>query len=190
MKVSREQAAANRERILDAAGRLFRERGLEGIGVADLMRDAGLTHGGFYGHFASKKELMAITCANAPDASLKRWRRIAERVPERPVAVIAKRYLTQKHRDDPGAGCTLAAIAGDAARQDAPVRRAFAEGLRPFVDFLASVIPGRTKAARRQKALATLSGMVGAMVLARAVDDVKLSEEILEAMAATIDSTV
>src|SRR5213593_477266 len=110
MKVSRERAAQNRERILDAAARLFRERGFEGIGVADLMKTAGLTHGGFYGHFSSKEDLMAQACARALARSLEAWSKRAERIPDDPLLSIAGGYLSSKHRDDPGAGCVLAAL--------------------------------------------------------------------------------
>jgi TetR/AcrR family transcriptional repressor of nem operon len=189
MKVSREQAAANRERILDVASRLFRERGLDGIGVADLMQGAGLTHGGFYGHFASKEELMALACDRALSDSLERWRARAARGGKNPLPAIAKPYLSTRHRDDPGAGCALAALGAEVSRHAPPVRRAFTEGLRPLVDVLADAVPGKTRAARRRKALAIVAGMVGALVLARAVDDSELSQEILKAAEVAVEST-
>src|SRR5438128_5623310 len=102
MKVSREQAAQNRERILDAAAQLFRQRGFEGIGVADLMKQAGLTHGGFYGHFSSKDDLIAEASARALTRSLALLSRLPERASGDPLSAIAGAYLTSKHRDDPG----------------------------------------------------------------------------------------
>src|SRR6476619_2991342 len=120
MKVSRQQAAQNRERIVEAAAQLFRERGFEGIGVADLMKEAGLTHGGFYGHFESKEDLMAQACTRASARSRALWTRLAERAPRDPLAEIASVYLTARHRDDPGDGCLMAALASDAARQGPP----------------------------------------------------------------------
>src|SRR2546421_954752 len=117
MKVSREQAAQNRERIVETAARLFRERGFEGIGVADLMKEAGLTHGGFYGHFSSKEDLMAKACARASARSRALWGKLAERAPDDPLSEIAGVYLTSRHRDNPGTGCLMAALAADASRQ-------------------------------------------------------------------------
>src|SRR6266542_1062700 len=93
MKVSRERAAQNRDRIVEAAAQLFRERGFEGIGVADLMKEAGLTHGGFYGHFASKEDLMAQACTRASTRSRSLWSRLAERAPHDPLSEIAGVYL-------------------------------------------------------------------------------------------------
>src|SRR4051794_15120593 len=113
MKVSREQAVQNRERIVETAARLFRERGFEGIGVADLMKEAGLTHGGFYGHFSSKEDLIAEASARALAQSLALFTKVAERAPADPLPAIAGAYLTSKHRDNPGEGCVLAALGAD-----------------------------------------------------------------------------
>lgn len=181
MKVTREEAAANRERILEAAARLFRERGLDGIGVADVMGEAGLTHGGFYGHFGSKDELKAAACARSLERSAARWTRFVETERD-PVAAIVKRYLSAEHRDDPGHGCAIAALGGDVGREGPEVRRAYTQGWAALLDILASVSPGRTGAARRREAIATYAALVGAVVLARAVDDPRLSEEILTAV--------
>jgi TetR/AcrR family transcriptional repressor of nem operon len=180
MKVSREQAAQNRERIVDAAAELFRARGFEGIGVADLMKAAGMTHGGFYGHFSSKEDLMAQACARASSRARERWTKLAERAPEDPLSEIADVYLTARHRDNPGAGCLLAALGPDAARQGPAVRSAVTAGVRSAFDFLGRIVPGRSKAAKRQKAINSYASMVGAMILARAVDDRALSQEILD----------
>src|SRR5215208_6469421 len=124
MKVSREQAARNRVRILDAAAQLFRERGFEGIGVADLMKEAGLTHGGFYGHFSSKEDLIAEASARAFEGSLAVWSNLVERAPGDPLSAIARVYLASRHRDNPGAGCLLAALGPEVSRQGMAVRRA------------------------------------------------------------------
>jgi TetR/AcrR family transcriptional regulator, transcriptional repressor for nem operon len=181
MKVSREEAARNRERIVEAAARRFRERGFEGVGVAEVMKDAGLTHGGFYGHFGSKEDLMAEACAYASERSRALWARRAAQAPGDPLEALARLYLTTAHRDDPGRGCVVAALAADAARQGPGVRRAATEGLRKSFEFLARLVPGRG-AMKRQRAIATYASWVGAMVLARAVDDEALSREILEAV--------
>jgi TetR/AcrR family transcriptional regulator, transcriptional repressor for nem operon len=188
VKVSREQAAENRERILDAATQRFRERGFAGIGVADLMKEAGLTHGGFYGHFASKEDLIAQACARASDRSRARWARLSERAPDNPLAEIARVYLTPQHRDSPGAGCLIAALGPDVARQGPAVRDAVTAGVRAALDFLSRIVPGRSRAAKRRKAIASYASMVGGMVLARAVNDRVFSKEILDAVKASIRS--
>jgi TetR/AcrR family transcriptional repressor of nem operon len=186
MKVSREQAAENRERILDVAAQLFRERGFDGIGVADLMKAAGLTHGGFYGHFSSKEDLAAQACARALTRSLDNWNRLADHAPDSPLSAITSSYLSTRHRDRPGTGCTLAALGPDISRQNPSVRRTVTEGVHHAVEFLARLIPGKSRAVKHEKALATFASMVGALVLARAVDDPVLSEEILQAVSTSI----
>ena len=186
MKVTREQAAENRERILSVAARLFRERGFDGIGVADLMKNAGLTHGGFYGHFSSKEDLMAQACGRAIGDSLDAWNRRAGRATKSPLFGVTSGYLSTRHRDYPGSGCLLAALGPDVSRQGPAVRHTVTEGFRSLVEILARLIPGKSKAAKRQKALATYASLVGAVVLARAVDDPELSEEILQAVSTSV----
>jgi len=186
MKVSREQAAQNRERIVEAAAQLFRERGFDGIGVADLMKEAGLTHGGFYGHFSSKEDLIAEASARALTHSLTLWSKLAKRAPRDPLSAIAGVYLTSRHRDNPGAGCLLAALGPDVSRQGTGVRRAVTDSVRAAVDLLANLVPRKSKAARRQTAIVTYATLVGAMVMARAVDDRALSQEILDAGLASV----
>ena len=188
MRVTREEAARSRERILEAASRLFRERGLDGIGVADLMQSAGLTHGAFYAHFASKEDLMVEACARALARSAARWDRVAETSESSRAALaeLATSYLSSRHRDHPGHGCVIAALGADVARQGGAVRRAYTRGLEALLGRLARLVPGRDVTARRRRALATYASMVGGVVLARAVDDAALSEEILNAVAASI----
>ncbi|MBY6263698.1 TetR/AcrR family transcriptional regulator [Azospirillum sp. 412522] len=186
MRVSKEQAAENRRRVVEVAGALFRERGFNGIGVADLMKEAGLTHGGFYGQFASKEDLAVEACAHAMEVAAERWRGTAETKGDGALAALLDSYLSTRHRDHSGAGCPIAALGVDVARQGGVVRAAFTRGLRPFLEGLVRLVPGRSAEAKRRAALATLSGMVGALVLARAVDDPALSEEILEAARASL----
>lgn len=185
MKVSREQAEANRARIIEVAGELFREKGFDGIGVADLMKAAGLTHGGFYGHFKSKDDLAAQACERAVAGTLEKWNQYVAQAPDEPLALLVSQYLSTRHRDNPGKGCVFASLGGETVRQSSSVRRTVTAGLRSMIDLLTGIIPGRSTAARREKALATMSGMVGALVLARAVDDNALSEEILRAALST-----
>jgi TetR/AcrR family transcriptional regulator, transcriptional repressor for nem operon len=189
MKVSRAEAAQNRERIIETAAKLFRERGFDGIGVAELMKSAGLTHGGFYGNFASKEDLMAQACARALEGSLDAMRQVIERDDGNALSTIASAYLTPTHRDRPGEGCAMAALGAEAARHGSPVRAAFTQGVRPVVDILTQLVPAKSKRAKHEKALAIYASMVGALVLARAVDDAELSEEILQSVLASITRT-
>jgi len=182
MRVSREEAARSRERIVEGAARLFRERGF-GAGVADVMGAAGLTHGGFYAHFASKDALMGAACERALEGARERWRQRALSDPRHPIEALARGYLSERHRDDPGAGCVVAALGTESAREGPPVRHAITRWLADSFDFLARFTPGRG-AARRRRAIALHASWLGAMVMARAVDDPALSREILEAVAA------
>lgn len=180
MKVSKEQVARNRAHILEAAGRLFREGGFDAIGVDAVMKEAGMTHGGFYGHFESKQDLMARSVAHALEQADESW--AAGPVP---MAALAAAYLSQDQCDNPGEGCALAALGSDVARQSPAVRRVFTDALRTRIDRLAGVLPGTSPAARRRTAIAAWAGLVGAMVLARAVDDPALSREIRRVVVAS-----
>ena len=181
MRVSREQAAKNREHVVDTAARLFRERGYDGIGVADLMKEAGLTHGGFYGNFASKEQLMAEACARAFGSAAERWATMVARDGDGAMASIADAYLSKLHVEHPGAGCAVAALGADAARLAPPVRAAMTQGGASQIDLMSSLQGGA-----RAKAIADYAAMVGALVLARAVDDADLSDEILKTVRASL----
>ena len=128
MKVSREQAGQNRERILDAAAQLFRERGFDGIGVADLMKAADLTHGGFYGHFESKDDLAAEITTRILGRT--GWFEPLTGTANPSVRQVVRKYLSKRHRDDAGHGCLFAAVGSDVVRQPRSVRHAFSAGLR------------------------------------------------------------
>lgn len=175
MRVSRQEASANRERIVEAGSRLFRDKGFDGVGVDAVMKAAGLTHGGFYGHFASKQALMAEATARAIDRSLT-WQRGVKSLAE-----LVAGYLSPRHRADRANGCPVAALGGDVARQDPVLRRRLAAGVRDQIDRIASLLKHGSPAARRRRAIAAYAGMVGALTLARAVDDPALAEEILTA---------
>jgi TetR/AcrR family transcriptional repressor of nem operon len=180
MKVSREQVAANRTRILAAAARLFRLRGFQDVTVAEVMKEAALTHGAFYGHFASKEALIAEAIEwvlfSAPDTAGTGM----------PAAAYAEGYLSADHRDDPAAGCTFSSLGTEAARGSADLRRAMTESMRRHIDRFSPEAKGATPQERRREAIAAWSAMVGAMVLARLVDDDKLSREILSATHASM----
>lgn len=184
MRVTREQAAANREKILEVAGTLFRERGFGGISVVDIMKHAGLTHGGFYGHFDSKADLAAEITTRI--LSREGWLQRMTGKAHPSLGEVVRSYLSPRHRDDAGHGCLFAALGSDVSRQPRSVRRAFTEGLRRRVADLRSVLPRRSAAVQRQEALTTMASLVGALILSRAVDDPRLSGEILEAVAASM----
>ena len=188
MKVSREEAAANRERVIDVASRLFREKGFDGVSVGDVMKGAGLTHGGFYGQFDSKDHLAAEACDRAAANAAKRWNAIADEAGAEAFEALVRFYLAPERVSSPGSGCVFASLGPEAARQDKPVRRVLAKGLETLLSVLARAIPGRSAADRRKRAIAAMSEMVGAMVLARCVGDRAVADEILAAAAADLRS--
>lgn len=182
MKVSREQVAENRKRILEAAAKLFRERGFENVTVAEVMSAAGLTHGGFYGHFDSKDALIEAAMAYDPSA-------FRGRVTLEHPARYADAYLSRQHRDNVGSGCPFAALGSEASRASKEVRHTLTQRLRSQIDTLSASTPGATVEERRRAALASLSTMMGGLMLARLVDDDSLSDEILAAARASLQLT-
>ncbi len=176
-RVSQEQARINRQRVVEVAAALFRERGLHGVGVVDIMAAAGLTHGGFYGQFANKDAL----AAEAFDTAL------AEEYRGTTDTVVAN-YLSLEHVQTPGKGCPLAALANDVSRErsGSAVRGRFARGVEGLASIVANLTPKASKERRRQRSLATVATLVGAVVLARAVDDEALARELLQAAQASI----
>jgi TetR/AcrR family transcriptional regulator, transcriptional repressor for nem operon len=186
MKVSREQAAENRERIVQVAAKLFRERGFDGIGVADLMKAAGLTHGGFYGHFGSKEDLAAEASDRALKDTLQYWSSVVDKNPDEAFSTLVNRYLSEGHRDTPGKGCLVAALGSDLGRQARPVRRVVTDGIQAVIGQLMQLVPGKSKPARRRRALTDFAAMVGAVTIARAVDDPALSKDVLDAVASSL----
>lgn len=169
MKVSREQMVENRGRILSEAARLFRDKGFEAVSVAEVMKAAGLTHGGFYGHFASKDDLIAQTVAHA----------LAEDRNTGGFDDFLAAYLSPAHRDAPASGCPTAAFASDARRQTPEARAAMAAGLVAQIARLTSILQGEGVRDAQAAAIGCWSAAVGAMILARAVEDPALSDEIL-----------
>ncbi|WP_394824603.1 TetR/AcrR family transcriptional regulator [Pendulispora albinea] len=192
MRLSKEQAARNRQGIIDAAARLFRERGIDGVGVADLMKAAGFTHGGFYNHFPSKEALAAEACASAFENTLAELNTALAAGAGKSGSAFSQylaHYLSPGHRDDPNGGCPMASFAVDAWRQGDEVQSAYAEGiesvLSAFATQLAKGARGKKTgaSAARVQAIRLLSEVVGALLLARAVAGANagLSDEILEA---------
>jgi TetR/AcrR family transcriptional regulator, transcriptional repressor for nem operon len=183
MRVSREQVAENRRKILEAAGRLFRARGFEAVTVAEVMQAAGLTHGGFYGHFKSKDDLIAQTLAHAILAGEDRQRSRAEI----DLARYATSYLSPRHRDDLAGGCPTAALGAETIRQAPEARAAMTAGLRRRIELLSEGASGASATEKRRAAIGSWAAMVGAVILARLSDDPRLSDEVLEQTRAWLD---
>jgi len=181
MKVSREQMAENRRRILNVASRLFRERGFDAVSVAEVMKAAGLTHGGFYGHFSSKDDLVAETVGyvlapgESSDAGFRAY---------------LDAYLAPRHRDNAAGGCPTAGLAADIRHQTPAARAAMTAGLRSQIERVSAALPEMDPANRRRTAIGSWAAMVGAMILARAIDDTALSDEVLEQTRAWIDAAI
>jgi TetR/AcrR family transcriptional repressor of nem operon len=181
MRMSKEAMARHHEEIVTAASRMLRERGIEGTSVADLMQAAGLTHGGFYRHFDSKEALVAEAAQSIYDNLVQGLATKAKKTTEADaIADYVEKYLTRYHVSHPGAGCVMAALGVEAAREGADVQRVFANGTQRTIDKLAAGLSG-TPGERRAKAIRTLASLVGAVVIARAVGDGALSEEVLTA---------
>lgn len=193
MKASKARAAENRQGILDAAARLYRERGLTGVGVADITRDAGLTHGGLYRHFPSKDALVQEACARAFDWTISPLDGVTTNTT---VSERIQSYLSPQHRDAPGTGCPAAALAVDAARAGGELSEVFAEGIERniarFAQLLAdsSAEEGNATVQPQDRALAmqTLATLVGGLVLARATAAARpaLSDELLTTLQARL----
>ncbi|WP_213939181.1 TetR/AcrR family transcriptional regulator [Pseudomonas sp. dw_612] len=195
-RVSRKQAELNREIIVEAATRLFRERGLHGISVVDVMGAAGLTHGGFYGHFESKEALAQEACSRAFSQSLERWKQRIDDSSDHLCArdsIIAP-YLSVANRDNPGESCPVTAFAGDMCHETAEsgLHQTYTQGLEALLQMLTPLMGADQPEANRQRALVDYSLMVGALTLARATRGDALSEEILDAARAfmTLDTGV
>ena len=177
-RYSKEHKEQTRRSILSAATAAFRSRGILGTRVDEVMRLAGLTHGGFYAHFDSKDELVAEACvAGVCDARDKLFAVATRTSPEERIRALLDAYLTTERRD--AAGCTLATLGCEIARQPAAVRRQFTRALIQSVEQLAPTMPADDAERQRDQTLALLSAMVGAMMLARAVSDRRLSDRIL-----------
>jgi TetR/AcrR family transcriptional regulator, transcriptional repressor for nem operon len=180
MRYPPEHKEETRARIVKAAARAFRKHGVEGIGVAQLMKSAKLTHGGFYAHFESKDALIAEAIGVAFGQMTARLENAVSDVPsDQRRRALLDTYITQAHRDHPEAGCVIPALGADVSRLDATTRRAFATGINELIDLIAG--PEKNQEARAG-AITTLATMVGAMLLARSVRPDPLSQEILDAV--------
>jgi TetR/AcrR family transcriptional regulator, transcriptional repressor for nem operon len=184
MRVSKEKAAHNRKEILTSAARLFREQGIAATGVDAITEAAGLTHGGLYSQFGSKQAIVAEAVRFALARSRRIWQQAARCKPrEEALASIVTYYLSRAHRDSLGQGCLVAALSGDIARQPQAVREAFTGELKDALELLAGLMPDKVRSRRYEDAIEAFSCMVGALILARAVNEETLSRQILKTAA-------
>ncbi|MBR0948980.1 TetR/AcrR family transcriptional regulator [Bradyrhizobium canariense] len=181
MKVSREQMSENRRRILEVASRLFRDKGFEAVSVAEVMKAAGLTHGGFYGHFVSKDDLIAQTLAHAL---------VLDADGGGDFRAYVDAYLAPRHRDDAAGGCPTAGLVAAIRHQSPAARAAMTEALRSQIDRIGEALWKVDAADKRRVAIGSWAAMVGAVILARAIDDPALSDEVLEQTRAWVDAGI
>ena len=182
MRYSKEHKQETHARIVRKASVRLREKGAHGIGVADLMKEAGLTHGGFYAHFDSREALVIEAFAFAMDRSMAHWRKAMEQTPpDKRLAMIVDSYLNVVHRDDPGHGCAIPTLGAEMARESPKTRKAFAAKLDQMIDLMADQIPDVPRKAARKQATATLATMMGTLVLSRIAGTGEFSDDILAA---------
>jgi TetR/AcrR family transcriptional repressor of nem operon len=182
MRYSKEHKQETHERIVKRAAVRLREKGAHGIGVADLMKEAGLTHGGFYAHFDSREALVIEAMEHIMQRSTERWRKLGEQTPpEKRFATIVDSYLNPAHRDDPGHGCAIPTLGAEIARESPKTRKAFATKLEQMIEMLASLIPDLPPKAARKQAMAAIATMMGSLVMARIAGNGEFSDEILAA---------
>lgn len=185
-RASKAEAQQHREQLIQAASQLFRERGVDGVSVPELMASTGLTHGGFYRHFSSKEELASIACAHAFEEQVEGLREFA-RTAEDPEGAFVDFYLSDPHRSDVANGCPLASLSGDIARTDAdsPARASFVAGVRAFADGVQALDDDGTPE-HRSRSLARLSMLMGALALSRATEGDPISDEFIAAVRAAL----
>lgn len=182
MRYAKDHKGETHARIVRNAAVRLREKGPAALGVAELMREVGLTHGGFYAHFDSRDALVAEAFAQAMEQSVRRWRRRAEAAPRgQEVAAIIESYLTEAHRDDVGHGCALVALGAEIARGDSRTRKVASSALSAMIEALAGRLAARPGTKARREAMALLATMAGALLLARMAGNSELSKDILDA---------
>jgi TetR/AcrR family transcriptional repressor of nem operon len=186
MRVSRVQAEENRQAVIEAASRLFRQHGFDGIGLKDLMAGAGMTQGAFYKQFDSKDDLVAQASRRALESALERWSAAAASSPDDPLSAVIDFYLSMDHCAERAAGCAVVALGSDAARQGPAVKAAFEAGIRQHLAKLAAWIGADADGDPDNRAMAMLAAMVGAVLIARAVNDQDLSQQFLRAAADSV----
>ncbi|WP_158543221.1 TetR/AcrR family transcriptional regulator [Dyella psychrodurans] len=182
MRYEKGHKEATRQRIIETAAARFRKEGIAAVGVANLMSDLGLTQGGFYNHFESKDDLVREALATGLERTRERLRKSSGQSSSERTQDLVDGYLSTHHRDNVASGCMLTTVAIEAGRSEGPVREQLTEGISEMVKLVGSVLDESLKPRQREmKAMSVVSSMVGAMILARAVDDAQMSDRILEA---------
>ena len=180
MRYSKEHKQETHARIVKKASVRLREKGAHGIGVADLMKEAGLTHGGFYAHFDSREALVIEAFGYAMDRSVEHWRNMTTDIPpEKRLSTIVDSYVSATHRDDPGRGCAVPSLGAEIARESAKTRKAFSAKLDQMIDLVADQIPDVPRKTARRLAMGTMATMMGTLVMSRIAGSGELSDEIL-----------
>lgn len=178
--------AESRDRVLKIAARRIREEGLTRPGVAELMNEAGLTHGGFYKHFSSREDLMRQAAALALVDGETKMARAARRNREEPRTGLIDSYLSARHRDGPGTGCAVVTLGAAAGRGEAEMKEAYEKQVRGYLELISGTADGDDSDEARADAMLTLSAMVGALLMSRAVADPELSDQLLRTVAARL----
>lgn len=186
MKVTKEKAEENRQQVIETSSRLFREKGFDGVGVSTLMQAAGLTHGGFYKQFDSKDDLIAKATRAALDQTAQRMSSLIGNDTSEALEKAVSFYLSDQHRDGVSKGCAFAALGSDVARHGPEVRRVMQRGVEEQLALLQPIVETKGEASDREVAIAIMATMIGALVLARAVESKALSTEILDAAAKAV----
>lgn len=191
VRVSKSVAQANRKRVIDVAARLLRTHGYDGIGIADLMKEAGLTHGGFYRNFTSRDDLLCQATRRMTEEKQPEVAAALASRPEDPFGAIVDWYLSSDHRDDPGGGCILPALGSEAhRRRGSELASVFKEAIRNYLKVLTQLRPDMPEGVRKRPPEAILAQLVGAILLARATDDPDDAQRLLEAAAADLKGQI
>ena len=182
LRLTSEQTKQNRQLILETASRMFKLHGMENVSVADIMKESGFTHGGFYNHFKSKEQLVAeaVACSFEKTANSLAQKFASGRNPQKALELVIAEYLSSAYRDSSTGGCPASALPADSARNGNEIQTAFADGIESYLEIFSARMEGNKREARQQ-AVALLSGLVGALMLSRAVkkSNPKLSDELL-----------
>jgi TetR/AcrR family transcriptional repressor of nem operon len=190
MRISREKVAENRERLLQVANDQFREHGIDGVGIADLMKEAGMSLGSFYGYFDSKEHLVSECCTRTIGDVKDKITSALARPLTNAVEKTVDEYLSPTHRDELAKGCGLAALGSEFAHKTESVHAAATPELVSLFDEMARSLPGSSRKKKRDQSIAMMASLMGGLILSRMTDDAKLSKDILEAVKESVKSVV
>ncbi len=184
MRNTRAKAEENRQKVIEVASEMFRGRGIGDTGLSTLMSGAGLTQGGFYKQFASKEDLVVQASSLAFQRCAERWQKVIARAKGNPLESLVHFYLSEVHRDETAKGCTVAALGPESARQSEALKQVFEAGIEAHLDILDALVSPTSTTETRNASIAAFSTMIGALILARSVNDETKSKHILDAAAA------